>query len=262
MDVHLSHELIAALAALLTAGVAAQTGMVWALLKTARGYGSLNETIVAINAERTEFIEERRVSEKERHTLQETVTTNEILIAKQEAEIVDLKCQIDSLTGDFRRAQAAHEKDDQVVKTELVALRGNLAIEKREREILQRRVNMLEVENQTLKGERALLVTQMAELTRERDTLRVEVAALRAEIEEIKKRGTGPLREVQDDGVDTRTVEPDRDRGRDAADRAGDVGGNLVAGQAGPADRGAAEGSGEGDPGAAGPADGRAPEAD
>ncbi len=193
MDIHLSHEILAGIVGLILAALASQTGLAWALLKTARGYSSLNDTIVSINAERKEFIDERRESEKERHTLQETITSNEILIAKQDIQITDLKCQLDTLGGDFRRAQAAHEKDDQIVKTELVALRGNLAVEKREREVLQRRVNMLEVENQSLKGERALLVTQMAELTRERDTLRIEVAALRAEIEEIKKRGTGPL---------------------------------------------------------------------
>lgn len=213
--VHLTPEqiaaLVAAFVALAVAGLVLGVLILRAVRSSVGVNRSLNDTILLMNRERKEWIEERRLMEAERHTLQLKVHALELEVAdlpalkkaQQAAQQV-----IDQQGAEIVKMKATH-------RSEVTKLQELLVAEQGARQALQERVGSLETENATLTGERALLIAKVDELEKslvERDG---RVAELTSKVEELQKRGTGPLGEraeskVEDAG-ETPETNPDNE---------------------------------------------------
>jgi chromosome segregation ATPase len=130
-----------------------------------------------------------------------------------ETERVDFECRIDALTADLRRTKEDAEKSTTMLTNEVVALKGQLATEKRERqqevtkrEQLERDVAALRSEREQLKGERAVLIANQEALTLERDEMKKRMVMLEEKNQKLSERldrmalglpDTGPLGEAK-----------------------------------------------------------------
>ena len=190
---HLTPEQIAALVAALVTLVVAGLVLGVLILRAVRSSvgvnRSLNDTILLMNRERTGWIEERRAMEAERHTLQLKIHALDLEVADLPAikkRMAAAILAVEQQGAEIVKMKATH-------RSEVGKLQELLLAEQGARQALQARVTGLETENQSLKSERELLIAKVAELTTERDGFKADVAQLRIEVDELKKRGTGPL---------------------------------------------------------------------